>query len=76
MKKKNSLHSKAPGSKLPVSFKYYPVFLNLNGKKAVVVGGGKTAERKVLTLLKAGALVKVVSPDITATLEKLKKKVI
>jgi precorrin-2 dehydrogenase/sirohydrochlorin ferrochelatase len=55
------------------SFKYYPVFLNLNGKTAVVIGGGKTAERKALTLLKAGASVKIISPNITTALEKLKK---
>ncbi len=54
--------------------RYYPVFLNLSGKKTVVVGGGKTAERKVITLLKAGALVKVISPKITTTLEKLRGK--
>ena len=50
------------------AFKYYPVFLNLNGKTAVVIGGGKTAERKARTLIKAGASVKVISPDITASL--------
>jgi precorrin-2 dehydrogenase/sirohydrochlorin ferrochelatase len=54
--------------------KYYPVFLNLNNKKAVVVGGGKVAERKVRNLINAGACVKVVSPAITKGLERLKKK--
>lgn len=54
--------------------KYYPVFLNLKGKNAVVIGGGKVAERKVLTLLKAGAIVKVISPDVTDNLNRLKKK--
>ncbi len=44
---------------------YYPVFLNLKGKKTVVIGGGNVAERKILTLLKAGADVTVVSPEIT-----------
>jgi precorrin-2 dehydrogenase/sirohydrochlorin ferrochelatase len=53
--------------------KYYPVFLNLNNKRAVVVGGGKVAERKVRVLIRAGALVKVVSPHITKSLEKLEK---
>ncbi len=53
--------------------KYYPVFLNLQGKKAVVVGGGEVAERKALTLIKAGAAVKVISPDITTKLNKLKR---
>ncbi len=54
--------------------KYYPVFLNLHGKKAVVIGGGGVAERKVRTLVNAGAFVKLISPDITNALEKLKKR--
>lgn len=54
--------------------KHYPVFLNLNAKKAVVIGGGKVAERKVLSLIKAGASVKVISPDITRALERLRSK--
>lgn len=53
---------------------YYPAFLNLHGKKAVVVGGGNIAERKILSLLKAGATVTVVSPAITAMLRKEKEK--
>jgi len=53
---------------------YYPAFLNLQGKKAVVVGGGSIAERKILSLLKAGAAVTVVSPAITARLRKEKEK--
>ncbi len=52
--------------------RYYPVFLNLKGKRAVVVGGGKVAERKILSLLKAGSDVKVISPYLTKRLEKEK----
>jgi precorrin-2 dehydrogenase/sirohydrochlorin ferrochelatase len=52
--------------------RYYPAFLNLKNKKAVVVGGGKVAERKVRLLVKAGANVKVISPVITKPLEKLR----
>ena len=51
--------------------KYYPAFLDLKNRKAVVVGGGRVAERKVRSLLKAGALVKVVSPAVTPGLKKL-----
>jgi len=51
--------------------KYYPAFLNLKDRKAVVIGGGRVAERKARTLLKAGAVVKVVSPVVTANLKKL-----
>ncbi len=50
---------------------YYPVFLNLEGKKAVVVGGGKVAERKVTSLVAAGADVTVISPSLTRGLRKI-----
>lgn len=43
----------------------FPVFLDLHGRHCLVVGGGKVAERKVDSLLKAGANVTLVSPDIT-----------
>ncbi len=55
-------------------FSFYPAFINLNGKDCIVVGGGRIAERKVLTLIKCGARVKVISPSLTNRLEKLKKK--
>jgi precorrin-2 dehydrogenase/sirohydrochlorin ferrochelatase len=51
--------------------KYYPAFLDLNNRNAVVVGGGRVAERKVRSLLKAEAAVEVVSPTITTGLKKL-----
>jgi precorrin-2 dehydrogenase/sirohydrochlorin ferrochelatase len=54
--------------------KYFPVFLNLRSQKAVVIGGGKVAERKTLMLLKAGACVKLISPRITGKLQGLKKR--
>lgn len=53
---------------------YYPSFLNLKGKRAVVIGGGRVAERKILTLLKAGARVTVISPQLTKRIEKEKRK--
>jgi len=43
---------------------YYPLFLNVTGKKSVVVGGGLVAFRKIQTLLEHGALVTIVSPEI------------
>ncbi len=47
---------------------YYPIFLNLDKKKALVVGGGQVAQRKVETLLEFDASVTVVSRDLTPTL--------
>jgi len=47
---------------------FYPVFLDLRGRRAVVVGGGAVAEQKVRGLVAAGAHVTVVSPDVTPAL--------
>jgi precorrin-2 dehydrogenase/sirohydrochlorin ferrochelatase len=52
---------------------YYPAFINLCGKKCIVVGGGKVAERKITSLLKTEAEITVISPDLTDTLEEYKK---
>lgn len=43
---------------------FYPVFLKVAGKKAVVVGGGAVAARKAATLAQSGALVTIVSPEL------------
>lgn len=44
---------------------YYPVFLRLEGERCVVIGGGEVAERKVDSLLAAGARVTLVAPALT-----------
>lgn len=48
--------------------RYYPVFLDIEAKACVVVGGGAVAERKVAGLLAAGASVTVISPRLTKRL--------
>jgi len=53
---------------------YYPIFLNLKNKSVVIIGGGKVAERKVLTLLKTGADLTVISPELTKKIEREKLK--
>jgi precorrin-2 dehydrogenase/sirohydrochlorin ferrochelatase len=47
----------------------YPIFLNLKSKRAVVVGGGSIAARKVLTLLGTQARVVVVADQIDEVLK-------
>lgn len=42
----------------------FPTFLKLNGRKALVVGGGPVAASKLDALLAAGARVTVVSPQV------------
>jgi precorrin-2 dehydrogenase / sirohydrochlorin ferrochelatase len=47
----------------------YPIFLDLSGRRCVVVGGGEVANRKARKLLQARARVVVISPEITPELE-------
>ncbi len=51
--------------------KYYPINLDIRGKRCVVVGGGEVAERKVRGIFEAGGVVWVISPSLTAKLSKL-----
>jgi uroporphyrin-III C-methyltransferase/precorrin-2 dehydrogenase/sirohydrochlorin ferrochelatase len=44
--------------------RYFPLFLDLDDRKAVVVGGGEEALRKVRLLLKTGAQINVVAPTL------------
>ena len=50
---------------------YYPVFLDLRGRRVVVIGGGAMGEEKVTRLMPYGAQVVVVSPDVTDEVSKL-----
>ncbi len=52
----------------------YPAILLLDGRLAVVIGGGHVAERKVRTLLDAGARVRVVAQDPTRGIKGRAKK--
>ena len=49
--------------------RYYPAFLDLQGQGCLVVGGGQVGERKVKTLMECGAVVHLVSPELTPFLE-------
>ncbi len=49
----------------------YLAGLVLTGRKVVVVGGGHVAQRRVPTLLAAGGVVSVVSPEVTPAIEGL-----
>src|SRR5712692_101965 len=44
----------------------YPVSLSLDGRRVLVVGGGRVATRRVGDLLDAGARVEVVAPAVSA----------
>ena len=43
---------------------YYPLLINLNKIKCLVIGGGEVALRKTLSLKEAGADITVLSPQV------------
>jgi uroporphyrin-III C-methyltransferase/precorrin-2 dehydrogenase/sirohydrochlorin ferrochelatase len=55
----------------PSSAPAYPLWLDLSGRPAVVVGGGPVAARRVRGLLEAGAGVQVVAPLLCEDLAEL-----
>ena len=48
----------------------YPVFLKLEGKRVLLVGGGRVAAAKLDGLLAAGAQVTVVAPEIAPEMQR------
>jgi precorrin-2 dehydrogenase/sirohydrochlorin ferrochelatase len=50
---------------------FYPIYLNLENRRVVVIGGGEVAERKVESLIGTGAAITVISPEITPMLDSL-----
>ncbi len=54
--------------------RYYPVFLDIRGKPCAVIGGGSVAERKVRSLVNAGASVSVIAPEVTSGIGSLAQK--
>jgi len=52
---------------------YHPAFLNLQGKRCVVVGGGEVALRKVKNLLDCGADATIISSTLHSGLIRLAK---
>jgi uroporphyrin-III C-methyltransferase/precorrin-2 dehydrogenase/sirohydrochlorin ferrochelatase len=54
--------------------RYLPIFLNVAGRPALVVGGGSVAARKVRLLRRAGAAVTVVAPRLCDELSGLEQE--
>jgi precorrin-2 dehydrogenase/sirohydrochlorin ferrochelatase len=70
----DSSEKQKKSSRPSVNKEYYPVFLDISGMKCFVVGGGRVAERKCAPLVRAGAKVTVISPEISHGLEVYKRK--
>ncbi len=61
-----------PGQEARIGFEntvLYPLFMDVSGRRCVVVGGGGVASRKARGLLESGARVVVISPEITPEIE-------
>ncbi len=54
--------------------RYYPIFLDIEDRPVIVIGGGRVACEKVAGLRKAGARITIVSPDLAPELEALKQQ--
>ncbi len=52
----------------------YPIMLDMRGRRCVVVGGGRIAYQKLETLVRTGAEITVVAPEITPKVEELEKQ--
>ena len=50
---------------------WYPIFLDLSGRKVLVAGAGKVALRKVKGLLEAGAIVTLIAPERDSAFDEL-----
>ena len=51
-----------------------PIFVNLAGRRVLLVGAGPVGASKLASLLAAGAVVTVVAPDIHADVERAEKE--
>lgn len=57
----------SPYPKIPL----FPMFFRLQGRRCLVIGGGKVAEQKIRGLLEAGARVRVIAPKVTPVISRL-----
>jgi len=60
----------------PFCMDYLPVFLQLQARPVVVVGGGRVAARKIELLRRTGARITVVAPELLDPLRELAATVV
>lgn len=51
---------------------YFPMMIDLQGREVLIVGGGNVALRRADTLLRCGAVVVIVAPEVRAELAGVK----
>jgi len=50
-------------------FPYYPIYIDIEERAVVIIGGGNVCARKAETMMKYGARVTIVSPHVNAEIE-------
>ena len=50
-------------------YPYYPIYLDIENRDVVIIGGGNVCARKAETMMKYGARVTIVSPEFTDEIE-------
>ncbi|MBT8142321.1 MAG: siroheme synthase CysG, partial [Gammaproteobacteria bacterium] len=50
---------------------YLPIFMQMHGRNALIIGGGVIASRKAALVQKSGANIHVVSPELSPAMQKL-----
>ena len=63
--------SEARGLGVRLGMAYYPIFVEMTGRRCLVIGGGKVAEGKVQGLLAVEADVTLIAPALTPVLQEL-----
>ena len=51
---------------------YLPLFHRLQGQPCLVVGGGQTAVRKLRWLVRAGAQITVIAPEVDPQIQRMR----
>jgi precorrin-2 dehydrogenase/sirohydrochlorin ferrochelatase len=51
-------------------YPYYPIYLDVEGRNVVIIGGGEVCARKAETMMRYGARVTIVSPEFTDEIER------
>lgn len=52
------------------NYPYYPIFIDIENRDVVIIGGGNVCARKAETMMKYGARVTVVAPEFTDEIER------
>lgn len=50
-------------------YPYYPIYIDIEERDVVIIGGGNVCARKAETMMRYGACVTVVAPDLTTEIE-------